>query len=387
MELFEAYNQLSLQGIIEASPYPIAIFHRENLKIALANHLMIDGWGKGNDVVGKSFEKLVPELKDQGVFDELRKVFHTGMPSHNKNRRLNIQKDDKVFSLLFDYSITPLKNTKGKVVAVMKTSADISTYDLIRQEKAEIEEKLNLAIQSAELGTCEADLLSGTFTASPRFNEIWGIEKPTNLRQDIIDRLHPDDRLLRLKAHAMAIADGGKLKYEARVIHPNGKICWVRIKGKMLFNEKRKPAYLIGIIHDITAQKEFTANLERLVNQQTEKLSKSNEDLKQFAHVVSHDLKEPVRKVKMFIDLLRTNQSLEQKDTEFYLKKIDHAADRMVEMIDGILTYSYTDASQQVEKVDLNNIIQNILTDLEIPIREKQVSIHTEQLPDIEARL
>lgn len=115
-------------------------------------------------------------------------------------------------------------------------------------------------------------------------------------------------------------------------------------------------------------------------------LQQSNEDLRQFAHVASHDLKEPVRKVKVY-----TGRLQEDSGTVFsgkargYLEKINSAANRMLTMIEGVLHYSTINTTeQQTEAVDLNRIIRAIETDLDLVIGQKKATIHYSQLPTVE---
>jgi light-regulated signal transduction histidine kinase (bacteriophytochrome) len=80
----------------------------------------------------------------------------------------------------------------------------------------------------------------------------------------------------------------------------------------------------------------------------TKELHRSNEDLLQFAHVASHDLKEPVRKIETFLNLLEQHlgDDLDEKSRR-YIDKIQGAASRMNTMIEGVLAYSTINAHHQ----------------------------------------
>lgn len=159
---------------------------------------------------------------------------------------------------------------------------------------------------------------------------------------------------------------------------------------------------IVGIFvegHDVTekvlAKKKLLENEERLeqqVQERTRDLKKlneslrlSNEDLQQFAHVASHDMKEPIRKIKIYGNLLKDGyqQLLPEKANEF-LYKVLSATDRIYSMINGVLLYS-TMASEDslAEMVDLNEVFKNIEMDLEIPIIEKSVTFIIEKLPKL----
>jgi light-regulated signal transduction histidine kinase (bacteriophytochrome) len=134
---------------------------------------------------------------------------------------------------------------------------------------------------------------------------------------------------------------------------------------------------------DITSIVKLTEELKK----SNEQLKRSNEDLQQFAHVTSHDLKEPVRKIKMYGDILSENFAnyLPDKGKD-YLLRIDKSASRISAMIDGVLKYATIETADQfLEDTDLMEIIDNIVEDLEIPIKENNSKIEFSGLPRIKA--
>ena len=129
----------------------------------------------------------------------------------------------------------------------------------------------------------------------------------------------------------------------------------------------------------------YSNKMELLVEQRTQELARSNEDLQQFAHVASHDGKEPLRKITTFSSILSNEQkeSLSEKG-KLYLEKIEHSSQRMSNMIEGVLAYSTVSVSEQsFEIVDLNKIISDVENDLELAIIQKEAKIVYENLPRI----
>ena len=116
-------------------------------------------------------------------------------------------------------------------------------------------------------------------------------------------------------------------------------------------------------------------------------LERSNFDLMQFASVASHDLKEPLRKIQAFGNILQSKiKSKLSEGEQNYFSKIISASNRMQSLIDDVLTLSkLSNGSSVKEKTDLNKIIKQITEDLEITIREKNAVITSESLPAIDA--
>ncbi len=146
---------------------------------------------------------------------------------------------------------------------------------------------------------------------------------------------------------------------------------------------------IVTLSRDITPFIRLTEKLKQ-ANQELERtntnLQRSNEDLQQFAHVASHDLKEPVRKIKLFGNFLSREFADHLPETgKLYLHKIQHSADRMYTMIDGVLSYSSLSAAQQLmEKVDLSEVLRSIESDLEVVIEQKKAILTYTPLPVIE---
>lgn len=155
--------------------------------------------------------------------------------------------------------------------------------------------------------------------------------------------------------------------------------------GYPVFGPERQFYAWSWTFRDITKQKRFAEQLEKLVRERTEQLEQSNEDLQQFAHVASHDLKEPVRKIKTFMSRLQAEYaSAVPERAQRYMGKVQHAADRMVAMIEGVLNYSTVNAPAfQPEPIDLNTVLAEIESDLEVIIGETRTKLVYSNLPVI----
>lgn len=133
------------------------------------------------------------------------------------------------------------------------------------------------------------------------------------------------------------------------------------------------------VIRDITQLKEANDT----VNATLEELKRSNEDLEQFAYVASHDLQEPLRKIRAFGDRLVAkygdNSDFAGKE---YIDRMIDGAERMQILISDLLTFSRISRSDSdMEQVDLNTVISSTLDNLQITIQETNSTINVEKLP------
>lgn len=171
---------------------------------------------------------------------------------------------------------------------------------------------------------------------------------------------------------------------------------WIYYVCTPILNNEGEVDLVIGTITDITLQKEAedlvlkeqkdsAERLEKLVAQRTKELKDSNEGLQQFAHVASHDLKEPVRKVKIFGGRLQEEfGDVLPERAGLYLSKIASAADRMIAMIEGVLQYSTMQAvPEDREWIELATLVDTIETDLEVLFQQKQATLIYGPLPRV----
>lgn len=373
-----------LKDIVDNTPLPIAVYLGEDLKIELANPAMIRTWGKGDDIVGKKYSELLPELKNDVFFDQAAKVFRTGTPFHGKDKKVDLLINGVLTSYYFNYSYIPLYDEQGKVYGVMNTGADVTELNLAKQQVQRAEERLRLALDSSGMGTYELDFSTKKVKTSGNFNAIWSTV-PEQANDEIIARIHPDDMAVRDKAHLEGKSTG-KISYAARIITSDQSVRWVQANGKIIKDQNGNPTAIIGIVQDIHEQKQFEHELKKQVTARTLELKRSNDDLLHFANVVSHDLREPVRKIKIFNNLLKTEEQSDfNENAKKYINKIDQSTVRMQNIIEGILAYSTIDKTRQpIEKINLNEVIESIKTDLELIIKEKGAIFLGCELPEIE---
>jgi len=377
-------NMRLLKDIVDNTPLPIAVYSGETLKIELANTAMIKTWGKGDDVLGKNYLDVLPEIRKDVFFDQAIHALKTGIPFHAKDKKVDLIIDGVLKTHYFNYSFIPLTDEGGHIYGVMNTGADITDLHLARLQVQSAEERLRIAIESSGMGAYEIDLETKKVKTSGNFNAILSIDSDID-SEELIAKLHPEDFTVREKAHLEA-ENTGQISYEARVVNEDKSIRWTKINGRVIKDENGTPITIIGIIQDINEQRQFEEELKKQVTQSTDELKRSNDDLLHFANVVSHDLREPVRKIKIFNTLLRNEKETNfNENSKKYLNKIDQSTIRMNNIIEGILSYSTIDKTKQsIEIIHLNEVIDGIKTDLELIIKEKGAIFNSCDLPDIE---
>ncbi|SEK94277.1 His Kinase A (phospho-acceptor) domain-containing protein [Chitinophaga rupis] len=158
-------------------------------------------------------------------------------------------------------------------------------------------------------------------------------------------------------------------------------------------------AILIGLYSYITLTKEFKLQLhiesklksyQRDLQQNIQLLNKSNQELEQFAYVASHDLQEPLRKISTFSDRLQVKYKDQlPPDASQLIDRMIVAVGRMRILINDLLLFSRAGrvAPESITEVDMSALLQNVLSDLEVALQEKNAVVHSAQLPIIEGNI
>jgi signal transduction histidine kinase len=126
---------------------------------------------------------------------------------------------------------------------------------------------------------------------------------------------------------------------------------------------------------------------EAVLRRKTGQLARSNQDLEQFAYSASHDLQEPLRKVMAFGSLLEKEYGDKlEGDGHLYLASIGKATRRMQTLITDLLGYArVTTRGKTFVAVNLNEVVQGVLSDLEVRIGETNAQVNVGDLPEIHA--
>lgn len=377
-------SEKRFHNLIRSSSVGMVVMLGQELMVSVVNEAYARLVGRTVDeLLLQPLFNVIPD-GEQRFRHLLNGVLETGNPVFLYDMPYAIQHQDTRIEGYLNIIYQPYRETDGRIRGVIALCQDVTEQVQSRKKIIEAEERAKLAIDSAELGTFDVNLVTNEMIASARMNEIFDVENSAE-RTNYITAIHPEDLPVRARAYEESFRTG-LLEYEARVVRKNGQPRWLHIKGKIFFDDDHAPSRLAGVVQDITEAKEFAQELTRQVKERTIEIERSNDELQQFAHVASHDLKEPTRKILLFSNRLQNDfdHILPEKGKE-YLRKVERAAKRLLSMIEGVLHYSSLNASTHaLEPVDLNNILSEIEDDLEVVIRSKEAVIKSDILPVIE---
>lgn len=222
------------------------------------------------------------------------------------------------------------------------------------------------------------------------FNSGWyfytGLTKEESLQSGWISVVAEEDREKLLQQWRDAMASGKPYQHAARYRNAEGDYRWHLVRGSAVRDAMNRITMWVGTCTDIHDQVLLTEELEKKVRERTRSLELANIELEQFAHVSSHDLQEPLRKIRTFAEMLKDNiYETTDDNSKRFLDKITATAERMSDSLKALLNFTRVQNSNNFTQVDLNKTIAQILTDLELLIEQKGAEVIVDPLPVINA--
>lgn len=239
---------------------------------------------------------------------------------------------------------------------------------------------------------------------SSKWQQLTGKPVEEGLKRSWFNFIHPDDRDNVLMSWTSCFHARKPFEGKFRFLSASGKYIIAYVNSGPIYDIKEEVTGYIGILQDVSAEEQIKYSLEKIVLHRTEDLRKKNADLRQaeailkqkneeleninnqlssFAHITSHDLQEPLRKIQMNLDRFFAieGDNFSEKGRDLY-QRITHSTTQMRALIEDLLTYAQSnDYEGKLQEVDLNIIIKDAITALEANIFEKNATIKVGELP------
>ncbi|GAA4330097.1 sensor histidine kinase [Flaviaesturariibacter amylovorans] len=177
-----------------------------------------------------------------------------------------------------------------------------------------------------------------------------------------------------LRQYRHTLETGAVSRFDLHCDDP-GRIFWVDVTVTLLGTD------LLVTITDYTQMRLLQLQLEQKVRE----LERSNRNLEEFAYAASHDLKEPIRKVRFFVDRLRQQYDPARDTVEAQtFGRLEVATDRMRDLVDDLLAYAQVSLRpKQLDAIFLDDVLRQVLTDLEVEAEQRAAEIEIAPLPRV----
>jgi PAS domain S-box-containing protein len=364
--------------VIEASPAITFLFDTVNNKQIFVS-------GKVLPVMGYTPEELVQMGSDfllqlihprdlENLIDHMQNIL-----KQNSNETTQVEfrfrHKDGSYRWLRTYEVIFSRDAQGKPEYVLG-----KTFEITKEKETAIalqkrERELVEAQSIAHIGNYEWNISEQRSNSSEEVMHIFELNEHQPY-DEFISHVHPEDVDAVKDALAQSFITG---RYECEYrYNKNGKEKVIWSIGRVEYRNE-EPYRMVGTVQDVTEIK----RIEKQLLQKSAELEQSNESLRQFAFVASHDMKEPLRKIMMFSDLVLSNEkdNLSLK-SQGYLQKMQSAGKNLYMMVEDILAYSLLEVKEEKERVSLEVVLLHVLETLEETIKEKDAVIRYDNLPE-----
>ncbi|OEU43824.1 hypothetical protein BGV40_02065 [Methanosarcina sp. Ant1] len=347
---------------------------------------IITSWNKGaeiiygylaEEVLGKKFSILEPDNLKGEIKQFSEKIKMGEKIEHYETSRL--KKDGTIINV--SVSLSPVFDTSGKLVALSAIVRDI-TESIKAKEALRLSNIYNRSLIEASLDPLVIVGRDGKITDVNTSTEfVTGYSRDELIGTNFTDYFTESEKAK--KVYQEVFNEGFVSDYALEIQHKNGKTTSILFNASVYKDEYGEVIGVFAAARDITERKKT----EKILKLKLEELALSNAELEQFAYVASHDLQEPLRMVVSYLQLLqrRYQGKLDEKADKFIYFAVDGAS-RMQSLINDLLEFSrVTTRAREPEPKDCEFILNQVLSDLELFIKENKATVSHDPLPEVMA--
>lgn len=399
------WDQATLHAVLESVPDAVIAADADGA-IVLVNRQTENLFGYTRaELLGRPVELLMPERFRAGHIGQRAQYFSDPkIRPMGANLELWGQRSDGS-EFPVEISLSPMACTAGMLVTA--TIRDVSQRREAENQLRHAEARYRTLVEEIPIVTFMAALDKSAaqiseLYVSPQIETLLGFTQREWLEDPVLwyARLHPDDRERWHAEFARTCSTAEPFESIYRFIARDGRVVWVHGHAKVVRDRDGQPLFLQGGAFDITQRKqaeEAMAQLNQVLagrvaeavaeaEERAKELARSNEALKAFSDIASHDLREPLRTILRYMQLLEREQAaaLDEIGRE-YVSKAIAGARRMNQLIDDLHTHSRIGKKGKVDAVACDGALAEAYGNLRAAIAESRAVVTADPLPTIPA--
>ena len=368
-----------LEKLFDHANAPIIVWD-PNFKITRFNHAFERMTGhKADEVIGKHLSVLFPPTSKD---DSLVKINRTLKGEYMESVEVPIQrKDGKIRIALWNSANIHASDGKT-IVATIAQGHDITERKAVEKDLDDTRNYLENLFNYANAPIIVWDPQFKVTRFNHAFEHLTGHKASSVIGKDLSMLFPLDSRDESLIKINQTLSGQHWESVEIPIRRKDGEVRLALWNSANIYAaDGRTLMATIAQGQDITERKD--AELRML--EYSESLARSNAELQNFAYIASHDLREPLRTISGFLQILQSKygDSLDDKAKD-YINRSVNASVRLHDMIDDLLSFSRLETRKKpFEKTDLNNVFTLAMHDLEESIKEKGATVKSDKLPTV----
>jgi PAS domain S-box-containing protein len=273
-----------------------------------------------------------------------------------------------------------IPSAEARILSLRTDSPEHAHEVLARaREHYQAEKRFRALIENSSDAICLTDAHGNVIYASASNHKVLGYEPHELLGRNAVEFIHPEDleRFKRATKNVLVVPHT-PTRVEARVIRKDGGWSWVESTSSNLLDEPDIRA-IVSNYRDISERKAAEDRMQR----NAEQLARSNAELEAFAYVAAHDLKEPLRTIQAFTQLL-IQKTAADDETRQVAGFIVDGVNRMSVLLEDLLSFTSLSFNDPSRPVELQRAVKRAIRNLEGAVRENGAKLTAERLPVVQ---
>jgi PAS domain S-box-containing protein len=213
-----------------------------------------------DEMIGQPIFRLIPEELHDSERSLLERI-RGGEWVESETER--IRKDGRRISVAL--SASPIRDSQARTVGVSSIKRDITERKQAQQALARSQERLQLALAAARMGTWHWDLVTGAVSWDGNLSQLYDLDLHGSVAGpgQLLERVHEDDRPFVRHAVERALETTGSLDLEFRIFLASGSLRWLAVQGRVARDSQGTPLHITGVCHDATDRKVMEERLRQ----------------------------------------------------------------------------------------------------------------------------
>lgn len=345
------------QQVFKQAPGFVIVMRGKEHRVEFLNDEYLRLFG-GHNWLGMPIREAFPDAEGQGFFELLDGVFASGVAHQAKNASIQFRRaSDEIWETrTVDFIYAPILDEMNQSTGIFCQGVDVTGQRAAEAALLQSEEQLRLAVEAADLGLWDVDLVSDTMYWPPRVKAMFGISADVQVSmEDFYDGVHPEDRAHTFQAFSDATNPITRSLYDVEyrtVGKEDGIVRWVAAKGRGIFDETGKCVRALGTVIEISRRKLAETRLAL----SEAKLRDNDRKKDEFLATLAHELRNPLSPIRNASKILQL-PNIDGASTAKMGKLIERQSVAMASLLDELLDVARISQGKIVLKPSIASVL------------------------------